>query len=279
MQYIKFRYNNSMLIDSHAHLYFPGLLEDFEGVLKRAIGAGVNYIINIGTDIETSQKALAQAKQALENNIQIYSTIGIHPHDVIDSLTNTSIQEFINQLEQLYLNNKEKIIAVGECGLDFSTSPQDDTKNIQIKLFKAQIDLAKKLNLPLIIHCRDAWDEMLNHLCFTSDVVHNGVFHCYSGDLEITKRVLNTPLFISFAGNITYPKNEGLRESAKIIPLDRILLETDSPFLAPQKYRGKTNEPSFVTEVAKCLSEIKNISLEELVNQTNQNSMKLFNIN
>lgn len=157
-------------------------------------------------------------------------------------------------------------------------------KDLQRKLFQAQIDLAKKLNLPLVVHCRDdrskdpqnseTWDEVLNMVG-----EHPTILHCYSGLLHTTNYLLRTTnLFISFAANITYPKNEYLREAAKIIPLNKILLETDSPFLAPQSKRGQRNEPSAVKEIAELIADLKGISVEEVADQTTQNAKKIFNI-
>ena len=239
------------------------------------------------------------------------------------SNTDVSIREDIEKLEQIYQSNVSKCIGVGECGLDYffpspvipstsamlsvnvseeslnsfqnksgdsSPSAQNDRINarqvkiLQRKLFQAQINLAKKMNLPLLVHCRDdrsknpenseAWDETID---MTKD--HFGIYHCYSGLPETTARILRTTRFlISFAANITYPKNEYLREAAKIIPLERIVLETDSPFLAPQIKRGQRNELANVVEVAKSISDIKRISLEEVASKTSENVAKLFSL-
>ena len=197
--------------------------------------------------------------------LSIYSTIGIHPHE--------SIQKDIKELEKIYHSAPEKIVAVGECGLDYKDA-DEQTKLLQKPLFQSQIDLADKLNLPLVVHCREAWDETLEMLGDQPVVLH-----CYSGLPHNTKSIIhNTNFFVSFAANITYPKNDYLREAAKILPLDRILLETDSPFLAPQSKRGQRNEPSAVLEIAQLVAELKGVSLEEVARQTTQNAKQIFKI-
>lgn len=260
------------LVDTHAHLYWDSYKQDFDAVIARAVEAGISTIINIGVDVTTSRKALAQTEGAKRpKDAFIYSTIGIHPHE-------SFLEGDIAELEKIYLSNPAKIVAVGECGLDFfSTSEAGfDSSEVfaQKKLFQAQIDLAKKLNLPLIVHCREAWDETLEMLRDQT-----AILHCYSGSSLNTNYILHaTNLTVSFAANITYPKNEYLREAAKLLPLDRILLETDSPFLAPQSKRGQRNEPSAVLEIAKLIADLKGITLAEVARQTTQNAKRLFKI-
>lgn len=269
------------MIDSHTHLYWDSFQLDFDAILDRAAQAGVDTIINIGTSLKTSTIAAGQKS----DKVQIYSTIGIHPHEWEKYITNpfVSIHDDIESLRGVYQINRSKVAAVGECGLDYhfqhnpgdkpSTLPISQVKQIQRQLFRAQVDLAKDLNLPVVVHCRDAWDEILNYLdgC-------QGVLHCYSGNLEDTKRVLSTPLYVSYAANITYPKNDILRETIKIVPLERILIETDAPFLAPQSIRGQRNEPAYVLEVAKKLAEIKGLSATEVAKHTAENTHLLFGL-
>ena len=249
------------LIDTHAHLYWDSFKEDFDAVIARAVAAGVSTIINIGVDVETSRKALNQ-----KVDLPVYSTIGIHPHE-------SFLDGDITELEKIYFSNPEKVVAVGECGLDYYENKND--KLNQKKLFQAQIDLAKKLNLPLIVHCREAWDETLEML---GD--QPAILHCYSGSSQTTLRLRSgqANLYVSFAANITYPKNEYLREAAKILPLDRILLETDSPFLAPQSKRGQRNEPAAVAEIAQLIADLKGISLEQVATQTTKNALTVFSL-
>lgn len=246
------------LTDTHAHLYWDSFKEDFDQVIKRAVDAGVSIIINVGVDIETSQKALAQAQKI--KSIKVYPTFGVHPHE---HGNNARIPTDIDP----------SFVAIGECGLDFK-DVDEKTKQLQRQLFQAQIDLAKKLNLPLIVHCREAWDETIE---MTKD--HFGIYHCYSGLPPTTQKVLSTKFLVSFAGNLTYPKNEYLREAVQTLPLDRIVLETDCPFLPPQSKRGQRNEPANILEIAQLIAEIKGVSLEEVASQTTKNMNLLFNIN
>lgn len=280
-----------MLIDTHAHLYWPEFQKDFDEVIKRAQEAGVGTIINIGVDPETSQKAA----ELESDKIKFYSSIGIHPHEAIKYLpdSNVSIRKDIETIEGTYQQNRSKIIMIGECGLDFlfnpdfitPQSPVDQIKQTQIELLQAQIELAKKLNLPLSIHCRDdrsqdpenteAWDKVIN---LTKD--HFGIYHCYSGLPATTERIIKeTNFLVSFAATLTYPRNDYLIEAVKTLPLERIVLETDCPFLPPQSKRGSRNEPATVLEIAQKIAEIKGISEEEVVEQTTQNALKLLGLN
>lgn len=273
-----------MLTDTHAHLYWDSFKPDFDEIIQRALDARVGIIINVGVDVEKSQEALKQVQEInWPSGMIVYSTIGIHPHEALRlaSLTQGKLFEEVKELEQIYHSNLGKVIAVGECGLDFSSISEESKSTsevfIQKQLFQAQIDLAKKLDLPLIVHCRDdrsknpnnteAWDTVID---MTKD--HFGIYHCYSGLLQTTNYLLRTTNFlVSFAGNITYPKNEYLREAAKLIPIDRIVLETDCPFLPPQSKRGIRNEPANVSEIAQLIADIKGVSAEEIARQTTNN--------
>lgn len=266
------------MIDSHAHLYWPDYEKDFDQVIKRAVDAGLTHIIDIGVDLKTSQKALKQAKEITK--LQVYSTIGLHPHDAADSLplsSNVSIQTITNQLENLFRRSPKNIVAVGECGLDYyapTTPLPEPAKTQQEMLFKAQVGLAKKLNLPLVIHCRDAWNEIFDFL----DNSLTGVFHCWSGSYQDAKQALALGFYISFAGNITYPKAHNLRQVAQLIPLDKILIETDSPFLSPEGKRGQRNEPANVLEVAETIAQTRSISRNQVIETTSNNTIHLFNL-
>lgn len=270
-----------MLVDTHAHLYFDNFKDDYSKVIERAEEAGVSVAVNVGVDVETS---LISAR--LKNSsIQFYSTIGIHPHEAEKYAKSPTalIEKSIRKLEEIYHKYPDKVVAVGECGLDyvFEGNPDyvpqgltpEQLKNVQHHLLTAQVELAKKLNLPLTIHCRDAWDDIFN---FVGD--YHGILHCYSGDEAITKKALKSNFLISFAATITYPKNEYLREAAKIIPLNKIVLETDCPFLPPQSRRGQRNEPSTVKEIAELIAQIKGMSYEEVVKQTTLNAQQLLKI-
>lgn len=264
-----------MLADTHAHLYWDSFKDDFDDVVKRAVNNGVSYIINIGVNVATSKKALEQVKTyPWPKGLKVFSTIGIHPHESIH-------ENNIEKLEEIYLSDTEKVIAIGECGLDYKDA-DEQTKEAQRKLFQIQIELAKKLNLPLIVHCRDSgstsspsstWDEVL-------EMTKNsfGIYHCYSGLPQTTLKVLDTRFLVSFACNITYPKNDYLLAAIKLLPLERIVLETDSPFLPPQNSRGKRNEPSNVMEAAKIVAQVKNITTEEVARQTTANVVNLLSV-
>ncbi len=283
-----------MLIDTHAHLYWDSFKKDLNEVIKRSIDAGVTTLINVGVDVELSKIAAEQVSSQLLNvpNLKVYSTIGIHPHEAVKYPNAVSIHKDIEELERLYQTKPDQIIAVGECGLDFffgnnpepSSLPIAKQKNLQRQLFQAQIDLAKKLNLPLIVHCRDdrsknlqnseAWDTVLKMIGN-----HPTILHCYSGLNKTTQQILNMPnALISFAGTITYPKNEYLRETATILPLEKIVLETDCPFLPPQSKRGQRNEPASVKEMAQLIADLKEISIDAVSTQTTNNAKRIFNI-
>lgn len=274
-----------MLIDTHAHLYWPDYKQDFDEVIQRSLDVGVTTIINVGVDVNLSKVAA----ELESKKIKFYSTIGIHPHEAIkySSDSDVSIHEDTEKLEKIYQNDTTKVVAVGECGLDFYldrndiypdiTLPHEQIKQLQRQLFQAQIDLAKKLKLPLIVHCRDdrsqnptnteAWDEVLKMVG-----THPTILHCYSGLPQTTNYILHTTnLLVSFAATITYPKNDYLREAAKLLPLEKIVLETDCPFLPPQSKRGQRNEPANVLEIAQLIASLKSITLEEVAKQTTQN--------
>jgi len=283
-----------MLIDTHAHLYWDSFKDDLDEVIKHSIQTGVTTMINVGVDVEKSREALRQAQRIFSEQsrtIAVYSTIGIHPHESVKYLSG-GLEEDIKKLEEIYSENPTKVIGVGECGLDYFFDPEftpkdltvDQLKDLQRQLFKAQIDLAKKLNLPLIIHCRDdrskdpknseAWDETL-------EIIEDypAILHCYSGLSSITNKIFNMEnTLVSFAATLTYPKNDYLREAARLLPLEKIVLETDCPFLPPQSKRGQRNEPSTVKEIAQLIADLKGVSFEEVANQTTDNANRILNI-
>jgi TatD DNase family protein len=285
------------LIDTHAHLFWESFQEDLGELLERALSSGVTNVINVGVDVKTSQIAVSQIDILNKSGLKAYSSIGIHPeeaHKYSNSSTpHVSIHEDVSRLEDIYLSNTStpiksgsKVVGIGECGLDYSPQyiPSPEIKSLQIKLFQAQIELAKRLDLPLLVHIRDdrskdpenseAWDKAIE---MTQN--HFGIYHCYSGLPETTKHLLQTTNFlVSFAGNLTYPKNEWLRDSVKLVPLDRIVLETDCPFLPPQSIRGQRNEPASVLEVARMIAEIKGVSLEEVAEKTTENAKRILKL-
>lgn len=255
-----------MLVDTHAHLYWDSYQSDLEQVLDRAKQNDVGLIINIGTDLETSKLAT----ELQSDKIKMYATIGIHPNDG-GEINQQDIPDLIEQLETLYHQHSEKIVAIGECGLDFSQGQNDN----QLPLCKAQVQLAKKLNLPLIIHCRDAW-----HQIFIPELAGTrGVFHTFSGRATDAQKALALGYYLSFSCTLTYPKNEELRQTLKYIPLNKILTETDCPFLPPQQNRGQRNEPAYVKEVITMISAAKELPESTVIEAVHRNTLQLFHLN
>jgi len=256
------------LVDSHAHMNLKPLSAMVPQVLERAREAGVRAIINIGIDVETSKAARQLSENAPGQGPMLYFSAGIHPHDS-KGLDGDSLKELKDLL------TSDRAVAVGEIGLDYyrDLSPRD----VQKRAFEAQLELAHDLGLPIIIHDREAHEDIVDILsAFLRNHTIRGVFHCFSGDEALAKRVLDMGFFISFTGVITFPKAEGLRQVARYVPPDRMLVETDCPFLAPVPFRGKTNEPAYVAHVARALAEVKGIGIEECAKWTTRNAVELF---
>ncbi len=256
------------LIDSHVHIDFPQFAEDREAMLERARAAGVKTLLAIGTG--PGPEKLDSALPFAEQHDWIYATVGIHPHEAKGVTT----QRF-DQLAKLAKH--PKVIAWGEIGLDYyyDHSPRET----QEKVFREQMVLAKQAKLPIIIHCRDAWADCLNILGEVWQPTGlGGVLHCFSSTLEDAKRGIDMGFLISFAGNSTYPKTQNLRDIAKALPLEKILIETDSPYLAPQTYRGKRNEPAYVAEVARTLANVRDLAPEEFAAATSANFRRFFQL-
>ena len=256
------------LIDSHAHIDAPQFADDREVMLQRAREAGVNTLLAIGTG--PGPEKLDAALPYAEQHDWIYTTVGIHPHEAKE-VTQAHLDELAR------LAKHPKVIAWGEIGLDYfyDHSPRD----VQATVFRQQMELAHAAKLPIIIHCRDAWDDCLAQLeQHWKPTALGGILHCFTGTLEHAQRGLAMGFYISFSGNSTYPKTQHLRDVAKEIPLDRILIETDSPYLAPQPYRGKRNEPAYVVEVAKTLAAVRNLPPDKFAAATTANFRRLFRI-
>ena len=256
------------LIDSHAHIDFPQFAEDREAMLERARAAGVTALLAIGTG--PGPEKLDAAIPFTEQHDWIYATIGIHPHE--------AEQVRPEHLEQLAtLAERKKVIAWGEIGLDYfyDHSP----RHVQQRVFREQMALAREAKLPIIIHCRDAWTD-----CLTMIEEHwrptglGGILHCFTSTLEDARRGIEMGFLISFAGNSTYPKTQNIRDVAKELPLSNILIETDAPYLAPQPYRGKRNEPAYVAEVARTLAIVRNCSPDEVASATSHNFRRFFGL-
>ena len=251
-----------MLTDSHCHLFYDQIFRDIDNVLIRSKILGVSRFICVGTNINDSLLSLDIAEK-FEN---VYCSAGIHPHDSQDV-----DKDYIQQIE-LIMNSK-KMIAIGEIGLDYFRNIS--SKKNQIKVFNELLQLAEKINKPIIFHNRDADQDIIDILSSYPNVI--GVSHCFSSTLSTAKKLLDMGYYISFSGNLTF-KNSDLSKVAKYLPLDRLLVETDSPYLSPEPYRGKPNEPGRTRYVAEKLAEIHNISFESVAEQTTKNINKLFSI-
>jgi TatD DNase family protein len=251
-----------MLIDSHAHLEAKGFDGDRDEVVERARQAGVEAIVTVGTTIKDCRKAVSLARQYVE----VYAAIGIHPHDTkgIDEMTYDVLR---------VLAKEEKVVAYGEIGLDFfhNHSPRE----VQIRRFGEQLEVAEEIGLPIIIHDRNAHKEILRML---KGWKKRGVIHCFSGDADMAQTCLDMGFFISVPGTITFEKADTLRDVVRRIPLDRLLVETDAPWLTPSPFRGKRNEPAYVFHTAKKVAEIKGVSLAEVGRVTSENVRTLFGI-
>src|SRR5215472_12975519 len=256
------------LIDSHAHIDFPQFAEDREAMLERARAAGVNTLLAIGTG--PGPEKLDAAIPFADQNDWIYTSVGVHPHEAKE-VTETHLDE----LERLAKH--PKVIAWGEIGLDYfyDHSPRD----VQAKVFSEQMTLAQSAKLPIIIHCRDAWTDCLDQLEREwKPTGLGGILHCFSSTIEDAQRGIDMGFLISFAGNSTYPKASNIRDVAKALPLEKILIETDSPFLAPQAHRGRRNEPAYVAEVAKATASVRDLSPDEIAAATSENFRRLFRL-
>ena len=252
------------MIETHAHLYFDRFDEDREAVIQRAFDAGVEKIINIGIDLETSQQCVDLA----ESYDPLFATAGIHPNDS-SKLDDDSVRQLVE------LTKHPKVVAVGEIGLDFywDKCPVD----LQKEAFRRQIRIAKDAGLPIVIHNREAGNEIVELLRREGTEGLSGVFHCFSEELRVAEMVLELGFHISFTGNLTFKKSE-LPEVAAAVPVERLLLETDCPFLSPEPKRGRRNEPAHIAFIAQRLAEIKEIELSALITATTANAESLFEL-
>lgn len=271
------------MLDIHAHLYMSAYDDDRELVIKRAFDVGLTRIISVST--ETDDHALALAMTDLDE--RIFASLGLHPHYFNDHCKDEQqLENDIAIIRTLVMKNK-KVIAIGECGLDYFSHSGEVISDIQKAWqktgFKAQIKLARELALPMIIHCRDAYEDLFEIIYEQGEGVHF-ILHCYMGDTDVTKKFLTlSNMYFSFTGNITYAVKKilagtkhDITETVKLIPLERIFMETDCPFLAPMPHRGKRNEPSFVVEVAKKIADLQNVSIDVLENAVEENVQRVF---
>ncbi len=254
------------LVDSHAHLDSKPYATDLEDVIARAGENGVGHILTVGCDLESSRASVDLAIRYAN----VYASVGIHPHDA-SSVNDSVIDELSRMIEA-----SDKVVAIGETGLDFyrDRSPREQQKDS----FRRHIQLAKDCGKPLIIHDRDAHDDVVQIMQEERASEAGGVLHCFSGDLEMARKCIEMGFYISFAGPLTYPKNDALRTIAQTLPIDVMLVETDCPYLSPQQWRGKRCEPAYVRATAEKLAEVKGLTLEDVARITSLNAWRLFGI-
>ncbi len=254
------------MIDSHAHLYYEKFDEDRDLVIARAREAGVSRVINIGTDVETSEKSIELAKR-YEG---FHATVGLHPTTQVTDLAGD-----VARLETLAKANPGHVIGVGEIGLDYywkEVAPGPQKESLAV-----QLDLARRLDLPVVYHCRDALPDLF--ACLERELTQPpGVFHCFSGGPADAERALALGYHLSFAGNVTYPKAVDLHAALQVVPIEKLLLETDCPFLPPQPVRGKRNEPAYVRHTRDFIANAKDVSPEELDRITEATTIALFRL-
>jgi TatD DNase family protein len=258
-------------IDSHCHIDGEQFDVDRDDVVQRARDAGVVAMLNVGTGDPRSGD-FERAVDVVNRYVNVFAAVGVHPHDA--KLYDDAAEEHLVDL----IRRNDKIIAWGEIGLDFyyDHSPRD----VQLSVFKRQIAKARELKLPIIIHSRDANDETVQTLvdeCSYSSFA-GGIMHCFGGTADMAKSLMAVGFLISFAGNVTFKKAENIREAASVVPLDRLLIETDCPFLTPVPLRGKRNEPGFVTHTARFLADLYGVKTEELADRTTQNFLEFFKL-
>jgi TatD DNase family protein len=254
-----------MFIDSHAHLDMGEFDSDRDEVIQRALSADVRQVITVGIDASSSLKAISLT----ENYEPVFAAVGIHPHnaDVAD-------KKDLKQIESLCV--EKKVVAIGEIGLDFYRNLS--SRHNQKKYFKQQLDIAMRCNLPVVIHSREAHDDVLEILSLFEGSGLNGVIHCFSGGIDLAEAFIKMGYVISVAGTITFAEASPVHEVVAGIPPDRILIETDSPFLSPIPYRGRRNEPGRVVHTAQKVADIRGISLEEAAARTSHNARQLFRL-
>jgi len=253
-----------MLVDSHCHLDFPDFADDLDGIVARAEAAGVARIITISTRV----RRVAGLRGIAERYPNVYFSVGTHPHQADE-------EDGISAEELIALTEHPKAVAFGEAGLDYFY--KNSSPAAQARGFRTHIAAARETDLPLVIHTREA-DEDCGRIL--DEEMEKGPFravlHCYTGGRELAMKAVAHGLYVSFTGILTFKNSQNVRDVAAEIPLDRIMVETDAPFLAPGKYRGKRNEPSFVTETAKALAELRGVSFEEISRQTTENFFRFF---
>jgi TatD DNase family protein len=260
-----------ILVDSHCHIDGEQFDADRDDIVTRARDAGVAAMLNVGTG-DPHSGDFRRAVTVAEGYENVFASVGVHPHDA--KLYDDKAENHLVDL----VKSSDKVIGWGEIGLDFyyDHSPRD----VQIEVFRRQVRTARDLELPIIIHSRDANDEtvdMLTEECSDEDF-RGGIMHCFGGTPEMAEALMKIGFLVSFAGNITFKKADNLRGAVKVVPLEKLLVETDCPFLTPVPFRGKRNEPSFVVHTAKFLADFLDLELETLAEQTTKNFLDFFGI-
>jgi len=259
-----------IFIDSHCHIDGDAFSEDRDAIVRRAKDAGVKAMLNVGTG-NPHDGEIEKAVRVAEAYENVFASVGVHPHDA---------KLYDDEAEKILVNlvkNSKKVIAWGEIGLDYyyDHSPRD----VQRDVFVRQIRKARELDLPIIIHSRDADNETVEILTAECSYENfKGIMHCFGGTAKMAEDLMKIGFLISFAGNVTFKKAENLREAASVVPLEKLLIETDCPFLTPIPFRGKRNEPSYVVHTAQFLADFYNIEIEKLANQTTKNFVEFFNL-
>jgi TatD DNase family protein len=253
------------LFDTHAHLHFPDFAEDLDAVLARAREAGLRGMVTIGTDRESNRATVAMAERLPD----VWASVGIHPHDAGEAT-----DEDFAEMERLA--RSPRVVGLGEMGLDFfrDLSPRD----AQERVFRRQLEMARRVGKPVIIHCRDAHPEALAILGEAKAGEMGGVMHCFSADVPVARRCLDLGLMISLAGPVTYKNARALPEVARYVPIDRLVVETDCPYLTPTPHRGKRNEPAYVALTAAHVATLRGVDAETLGEATTANAAKLFRL-
>jgi TatD DNase family protein len=257
-------------VDSHCHIDGPEYDSDREEVIARAREAGVTTMLNVGTG-DPHSGAFERAVELAEKHNEVYCAIGVHPHDA--KLFDDAVEQRLRSLAK----QSSRVIAWGEIGLDYhyDHSPRE----VQREVFRRQLRIARGMDLPVVIHSREADDDTIQILrAELSGYERAGVLHCFGGSLRMAEEAIDLGFHVSFAGNLTFKKADDLRGVAQRIPLDRLLVETDCPYLTPVPYRGRRNEPARVVETAKCLADLRGVALEEIANLTTANFWQLFGV-
>lgn len=261
-----------MLVDTHAHIHFKDSFEDLPDVLSHARDNGVTKIITVGTDVDSSQAALDLVSKpefaAAKTGVELFATFGLHPHEAGDG------QAALDAILKLARENRDQIVAIGECGLDYFKNHSSVEE--QKTALRMQIELAEELDLPLIFHVRDGWDDFFEILTGYKNV--RGVIHSFTGGPDEVKKANRFGLYFGLNGIMTFTKDQSQLEAAKLIPANKLLLETDCPYLSPAPLRGKRNEPANVAIIARFLADLRGVELSELSEQTTGNAGQLFNI-